>query len=72
MATLGSQMEGVYLVGSLGFPKSPNRLFAHHIGDGFVVVSDFGGRYSGRARLHCDRAASSCRVDRLVLQGVDR
>jgi hypothetical protein len=35
-------MNGVYSVGSRGFPTAPERLFAHHIGDGFVVVSDFG------------------------------
>lgn len=35
-------MEGVYRIGSRGFPKSPDCLFAHHIGDGFVLVSDFG------------------------------
>lgn len=35
-------MDGVYRVGGRGFPSAADRLFAHHIGDGFVVVSDLG------------------------------
>jgi hypothetical protein len=42
LATFGCLMEGVYRIGSRAFPKSPDCLFAHHIGDGFVLVSDFG------------------------------
>lgn len=42
LLSLGSLMEGIYLIGSRVFPESPNRLFAHQIGDGFIIVSEFG------------------------------
>ena len=42
LKVFGCLMQGVYRVGSRGFPTAPDRLFAHHIGDGFVVLSDFG------------------------------
>jgi hypothetical protein len=35
-------LDGVYRIGSRGFPSGAQRLFAHHVGDGFVVVSDIG------------------------------
>jgi hypothetical protein len=34
-------MEGIFLVGSRCFPESPERLFVHQLGDGFVIVSEF-------------------------------
>jgi len=44
LATLRCLIEGVYLAGSRAFPKSPDRLFAHHVGDGFILVSEFGSQ----------------------------
>jgi len=35
-------MEGIYLIGERCYPESPDRLFAHQTGDGFVIVSEFG------------------------------
>lgn len=36
-----SIMEGIFHVGNRVCPESPNRLFAHQIGDGFIIVSEF-------------------------------
>lgn len=41
LLSLGELMEGIYNVGCKCFPESPDRLFAHQLGDGFVIVSDF-------------------------------
>ena len=41
LLSLGELMEGVYHVGCKCFPGSPDRLFAHQVGDGFVIVSEF-------------------------------
>lgn len=38
---LVSIMEGIYQVGNLVCAESPDRLFAHQIGDGFIIVSEF-------------------------------
>src|SRR5439155_12891347 len=35
-------MLAIYQIGSRGYPESPYRLFAHQLGDGFVVVGEFG------------------------------
>ena len=40
--SLGDLMEAIYLVGSKCYPESPDRYFAYQLGDGFIVVSDFG------------------------------
>ncbi len=39
--SLGELMEGIFRVGTQYYPESPDRIFAHQIGDGFVIVSDF-------------------------------
>jgi hypothetical protein len=41
LLSLGDLMEGIYHIGCKCFPESPERLFAHQLGDGFVIVSDF-------------------------------
>lgn len=41
LLSLGELMEGIFRVGCQCFPESPDRLFAHQLGDGFVIVSDF-------------------------------
>ena len=33
-------MGGIYALGSRCYAKSPNRLFAHQLGDGFVIVGE--------------------------------
>ena len=45
---LGTVMKGIYFVGTKVCPESPNRLFVHQTGDGFVIVSEFG---QGRPQL---------------------
>ena len=35
-------MEGIYEIGRNFCPETPDRIFAHQIGDGFIVVSEFG------------------------------
>ena len=35
-------MEGIFLIGARCYPESPERIFAHQTGDGFVIVSEFG------------------------------
>lgn len=42
LKSLGDLMAGIYSIGTRFYPESPNRLFAHQTGDGFVVVSEFG------------------------------
>lgn len=34
-------MKGIYRIGTQRFSQTPNRLFAHQLGDGFVIVSEF-------------------------------
>jgi hypothetical protein len=34
-------MKAIFRIGCKCFPDSPERLFAHQIGDGFLIVSDF-------------------------------
>jgi hypothetical protein len=36
-------MEGIFLIGQEVYPESPERIFAHQLGDGFVIVGEFGG-----------------------------
>ena len=40
--SLGALMEGIRSIGSRCYPESPHRLFAHQLGDGFVIVGEFG------------------------------
>lgn len=40
--SLAALMEGIFLIGSRVFSQSPDRLFAHQIGDGFLIVGEFG------------------------------
>ncbi len=39
--SLGELMEGIFRIGTQYYPESPDRIFAHQLGDGFVIVSDF-------------------------------
>lgn len=41
LRVLGALMEGIYYIGSTACAETPNRLFAHQTGDGFVIVSEF-------------------------------
>src|SRR5215475_12045562 len=41
LLSLGELMEGIFRVGCNCYPESPDRLFAHQLGDGFVIVSEF-------------------------------
>jgi hypothetical protein len=41
LLSLGELMEGILQIGAQYYPESPDRIFAHQIGDGFVIVSDF-------------------------------
>jgi hypothetical protein len=41
LLAFGQLMEGIFLVGSRCFPESPERLFVHQLGDGFIIVSEF-------------------------------
>jgi hypothetical protein len=50
---LNELMEALYKVGSTVFSKSPDRLFIHQFGDGFVVVSDFPERTAERPLAIC-------------------
>ncbi len=38
---LGELMESLFNIGTTVFSRSPDRLFIHQFGDGFVIVSDF-------------------------------
>lgn len=41
LLSLCELMEGIYRIGVRYYPESPDRIFAHQLGDGFVIVSDF-------------------------------
>ena len=41
---LGDLMEAVFLIGTNCYPETPNRLFAHQTGDGFIIVSEFAAK----------------------------
>lgn len=41
LLSLRELMEGIFRIGTQCYPESPERLFAHQLGDGFVIVSDF-------------------------------
>lgn len=41
LRSLGELMEGIFRIGVQYYPESPDRIFAHQIGDGFIIVSDF-------------------------------
>jgi len=38
---LNNLMFAIYRIGENVFPESPNRLFVHQLGDGFLIVSEF-------------------------------
>jgi len=40
LLSLGELMEGIFRIGVQYYPESPDRIFAHQIGDGFIIVSD--------------------------------
>lgn len=44
MQFLGALMDGLYSIGNKCFPETPERLFAHQIVDGFIIVSEFGSQ----------------------------
>lgn len=41
LLSLCELMEGIFRIGVQCYPESPDRIFAHQLGDGFVIVSDF-------------------------------
>jgi len=41
LLSLCELMEGIYRIGVQCYPESPDRIFAHQLGDGFIIVSDF-------------------------------
>lgn len=41
LSSLGELMRSIFLIGRQCYPHSPERLFAHQLGDGFVIVSEF-------------------------------
>jgi len=41
LQSLGELMEGIFRIGVQYYPESPDRIFAHQLGDGFVIVSEF-------------------------------
>lgn len=42
LQALGVLAEGILFIGRECYPKTPDRLFAHQTGDGFIIVSKFG------------------------------
>jgi hypothetical protein len=47
LRSLCAVMEAIYYIGACVCPESPNRLFAHQVGDGFIIVSEFAERSPG-------------------------
>jgi hypothetical protein len=44
LGSLRELMRSIYRIGTLVYPGQDERLFVHHMGDGFAIVSDFGER----------------------------
>lgn len=42
MVSLRALMDGIFKIGSECYPNSPERIFAHQLGDGFLIVGEFG------------------------------
>ena len=42
LQALGVLAEGILFIWRECYPKTPDRLFAHQTGDGFIIVSEFG------------------------------
>ena len=42
LVSLGALMDAIHTIGSRCYPETPHRLFAHQLGDGFVIVGEFG------------------------------
>ena len=40
--SLQALMEGIYFIGNKWCPDPPERIFAHQLGDGFIIVGEFG------------------------------
>ena len=40
--SLRELMRAIYRIGTKAYPEEPERLFAHQMGDGFAIVSEFG------------------------------
>ncbi|OFZ68714.1 MAG: hypothetical protein A2V79_12200 [Betaproteobacteria bacterium RBG_16_56_24] len=41
LLALGELMRAIFCIGKSCYPSSPDRLFAHQFGDGFLIVSEF-------------------------------
>jgi hypothetical protein len=39
--SLRALMEGIYLIGKKWCPYPPERMFAHQLGDGFIIIGEF-------------------------------
>jgi len=42
MVSLGALLDATHRIGNMAYPESPNRLFAHHVGDSIIIVGEFG------------------------------
>jgi len=61
LLSLGELMRAIFRIGRKCFPASPERLFAHQLGDGFLIISDFPERELGARCNNCSRSHASCR-----------
>lgn len=41
LGSLGGLMEDIFRIGNSLYPEPGERLFAHQLGDGFIIISDF-------------------------------
>ncbi len=48
LVRLGRLMEAIHRIGAMCLAEEPHRLFAHQLGDGFVVVPSFGEQALGK------------------------
>jgi hypothetical protein len=39
--SLGNLMQAIYRIGTRMYSEEGDRLFVHHLGDGFAIVSEF-------------------------------
>ena len=42
MISLRALMDGIFRIGSRCYSTPPERIFAHQLGDGFIIIGDFG------------------------------
>ena len=69
--SLRELMKAIHRIGTRVYPDEEERLFVHHMGDGFAIVSDFGEASFERPLSHCIGPHAAHGIDRHFRGGID-